>query len=632
MLIYQKTIGEFLDDVDTNAIDEIVHALVKDKLKHGAGESQQRAWKNSLLAMGYLLSRAPDIPADCGVCIEYQLPNSGKLIDFLLTGRDQAGQEHAVIIELKQWETATASELDGLVSTYIGGAKRLVAHPSYQAWSYAALLRNFNATVQDEHIALHSCAYLHNYPETSDLTSPAYAEYVEKAPLFFEKDAAKFRDFLRRYLHYGDSTNIMARIDAGKLRPSQSLADSLEAMLGNREAFVLLDEQKVVYEQALHLIKDAASGKHVLIVEGGPGTGKSVVAINLLVAITALLKSVQYITKHAAPRTVYATKLIDKALRREYGGLFAGSEGYLSKESNTFDALLIDESHRLVKRGQYIYGENQVKELIDVARVSVFFLDEKQRVTLQDIGSKEEIRKWAQAAGATVHELQLQAQFRCNGSQTYLNWLDQVLQLPVDATTPVATEQQELAFDFRVLDTPNEVRALIEEKNKERNKARLVAGYCWPWPSQKDNDPNVYDVTVPAHDFAMRWNLTVDGGLWIMNPKSVQEVGCIHTCQGLEVDYVGVLIGPDMVVRNGHVVTDATKRAKSDKSVRGHIKLTKEQPELAATWLAEIIKNTYRTLLTRGMRGCYVYCTDEETRQYFRQKLAQLPTPQAVLA
>jgi DUF2075 family protein len=612
MLIYHKTVAAFLDDVDTNAIDEIVHALVKDKLRHGVSDAQVRAWKNSLLAMGYLLSRTTDIPSDCGVCIEYQLPNSGKLIDFLLTGRSEDGREHVVIVELKQWETADATEQDGLVITYVGGAKRVVTHPSYQAWSYAALLRNFNATVQDEGIELHPCAYLHNFAEKPELTDSAYSKYVEEAPIFFKGDIAKFRAFVKPYLHSGDTTNIMARIDAGKLRPSKSLADSLETMLGQRESFVLLDEQKVVYEQALQLVRQNEPGKHVLIVEGGPGTGKSVVAINLLVAITALRKGVQYVTKHSAPRKVYGKQLIDKALRREYDGVFGGSESFINSAVDTFDALLVDESHRLIKTGQYRRGENQIKEIINAARVSVFFIDEKQRVTLQDIGSKEEIRHWARELGAMVHEVQLSSQFRCNGSQAYLNWLDMALQLG---------GREELDFDFRVVDTPNELRALIEEKNQERNKARLVAGYCWPWPSQHNNDPAIYDIKLPTHDFAMRWNLSID---WIIMPDSIKEVGCIHTCQGLELDYVGVLIGPDFVVRQGRVVTDASKRAKSDRSVFGYKKLIREQPELAIGILDAIIKNTYRTLLTRGMRGCYVHCTDEETQQYLRQKLAQV--------
>jgi DUF2075 family protein len=171
-------------------------------------------------------------------------------------------------------------------------------------------------------------------------------------------------------------------------------------------------------------------------------------------------------------------------------------------------------------------------------------------------------------------------------------------------------------YDFRVLDNPAELRELIIEKNYINNRARIVAGYCWKWPSKKDF--NAYDIEFPEYDFRMKWNLTEDGSTWIISPKSVNEVGCIHTCQGLEVDYIGVIIGDDLIVRNGIVITDASKRASSDNSVKGYKKMMKENPDEAKEQLDLIIKNTYRTLMTRGMKGCYVYCTDDETREYFK--------------
>ena len=131
----------------------------------------------------------------------------------------------------------------------------------------------------------------------------------------------------------------------------------------------------------------------------------------------------------------------------------------------------------------------------------------------------------------------------------------------------------------------------------------------------------MYDIVIPEHDFRMRWNLASDGSLWIISPESVSEAGCIHTCQGLELDYVGVIIGPDLIVRSGQIITDPSKRSKNDNSIKGHKKLMHENPERTAELLDSIIKNTYRTLMTRGMKGCYIYSQDFETREYFRQLL-----------
>ena len=218
-------------------------------------------------------------------------------------------------------------------------------------------------------------------------------------------------------------------------------------------------------------------------------------------------------------------------------------------------------------------------------------------------------------SGATVHNLALQSQFRCNGSDGYLAWLDNILGIRDTANITLAG----LDYDFRVLSDPNELRDLIYEKNKLNNKARIVAGYCWNWISKKSSDS--YDIAFPEQGFGMKWNLTQDGSLWIQSPTSVSEIGCIHTCQGLEVDYIGVIIGNDFIVRDGVPLTSPDARAKTDKSLSGYKKQLRSDPQLAKKRADEIIRNTYRTLMTRGMRGCYIYCTDPETQAYFERML-----------
>jgi DUF2075 family protein len=384
---------------------------------------------------------------------------------------------------------------------------------------------------------------------------------------------------------------------------------------GNKE-FVMIDDQKVVYENALALAKKATdNNKQVLIVQGGPGTGKSVVAINLLVELAKIGFMPSYVSKNAAPRAVYEARLTGTIRATEMRNLFKGSGAFVETPKNTFDALIVDEAHRLNKFSGLFgnLGENQIKEIIDAARFTVFFIDEDQRVTLKDIGRKKEIYIWASRAGAEITELELNSQFRCNGSDGYLAWLDNTLQIRETANNSIA----DIDYDFKVVDTPSELRDLIFEKNKINNRARLVAGYCWKWPSKKD--PLAYDIEFPEFDFKMKWNLTDDGSAWIISPTSVNEIGCIHTCQGLEVDYIGVIVGDDFVIRNGQVITDASKRASSDSSVKGYKRLVAEKPIEGKEMIDLVIKNTYRTLMTRGMKGCYVWFVDEETRRYFQQ-------------
>lgn len=614
MIVYNATKSDFLNDVLTNEIENIVLKNVKLKLNRSVGIAEIKSWASSLSYMDRIMQDAM-IPNDCGIAIEYQIPQTGKRIDFIISGQNEDSKDSVILIELKQWSEAKLTSKDSIVETFVGGRIGEHTHPSYQAWSYATLLQGFNEVVYKENIQLHPCAYLHNYAEDGVIRNEFYAEYINKAPVFLKSDAVKLREFIKEHVRYGDGSNILYRIENGKIKPSKMLADSITKMIKGNQEFVMIDDQKVVYENAIALAKHASEkNKQVLIVKGGPGTGKSVVAINLLVELTKLGLLTQYVSKNAAPRAVYEARLTGSVRATEIRNMFRGSGAFIDSPANEYDALIVDEAHRLNKFSGLFgnLGENQIKEIINASKFSVFFLDEDQRVTLKDIGQKEEIIKWAHLSNARITELELNSQFRCNGSDGYLAWLDNTLQIR-------ETVNQDLSgvdYDFRVLDNPAQLRDLIVEKNNINNRARIVAGYCWKWPSKKDF--NAYDIEFPEYDFKMKWNLTEDGSTWIISPKSVNEVGCIHTCQGLEVDYIGVIIGDDLVVRNGVVISDASKRASSDNSVKGYKKMMKENPEEAKEQLDLIIKNTYRTLMTRGMKGCYVYCVDEETREWFK--------------
>lgn len=619
MLVYVSSKAEFIDDVRTNNIDEKIHESFQRYLGRHVGRQEVNSWRNSMMYMSHVLADEA-IPLDAGVAIEYTIPLSNKRIDFILTGKGDNNQNTAIIVELKQWEKIKTTKLDGVVITFVGHAEREMPHPSYQAWTYAALLEGFNETVQTEQIRLKPCAYLHNCVSEKEINDPFYQAHTQKAPSFLKKDSLKLADFIKRNVKYGDSAGIMYRIDKGRIRPSKSLADTLVSLLKGNQEFLMIDDQKIVYETALALAGESTvKNKNVLIVEGGPGTGKSVVAVNLLVALTSKQLVAQYVTKNAAPRTVYVSKLTGSFTKSHIDNLFKGSGSYTNTQANVFDALIVDEAHRLnEKSGMYQnMGENQIKELIHAAKFSVFFIDEDQKVTLKDIGEKEAIKDWARRLGTIVHELELLSQFRCNGSAGYLAWIDNALQIHRTANETL----QGINFDFRIFDTPNELMDAIFSKNKINNKARLVAGYCWNWVSK--NDESKKDIVIQEYNFTMRWNLASDGNLWILKPESVNEVGCIHTCQGLETDYIGVIIGPDFVIRDGLAITIPEKRARTDASIKGYKALLKENPELAKQKVDAIIKNTYRTLMTRGMKGCYLFCTDEETNAWFKQLMGR---------
>lgn len=616
MLVYVADKKQFLQDCDYEDIEEVIKSKFKEVTGKRVAPAEVKSWQSSLSYVAKVI-RDDEISQEIGVAVELHIPQSSKRIDVVLSGYNEAGKKNIIVIELKQWGRAIKSDKDGIVVTYLGNGQREVVHPSYQAWSYATLLEGFNEAVYSGGIKLQPCAYLHNYLRDGVIDDPHYSDYIDKAPLFLKggEDRDRLRVFIKKHIQYGDKRALLYELDGGRIRPSKALADALKGLMESKPEFVLIDEQKEVFEASLASVKTASPTKpKVVIIEGGPGTGKTVLAINLLVRLTSAGLTGKYVSKNAAPRKVYETKLVGTVTRTRFSNMFSGSGSFVDTQRDTFDFLIVDEAHRLnEKSGLYAnMGENQIKELINASQCTVFFIDEDQRVTLSDIGSREVIEDFARERGASIELYSLASQFRCSGSDGYLSWLDQALGIRETANTKLSTQE----YDFRVFDSPEALHQAIIEKNSS-NRARVVAGYCWPWASKKNSSAN--DIVIG--NYKRQWNLDQDGSLWIIAEKSVEQVGCIHTCQGLEVDYIGVIIGPDLVVRDGEVVTDPAARDKHDKSIRGYKKLSRADPVSAKQITDLIIKNTYRTLMTRGLKGCFVYSTDKETADYFRSLL-----------
>ena len=620
MIVYSGNKTEFMTEVLEDTIAYSIRDNIRKKMNRRTGEAEFRSWVNSLEYM-YKVLNDDDIPEESGIAIEYNLPNTAKRVDFLISGYDNKQFPNVVIIELKQWEKLSKVEgLDGLVETFTGGANRRVVHPSYQAWSYAEMIKDYNEYAQITDVKLWPCAYLHNYlrEENDPLDDAIYKDYLDDAPAFTKGDVRKLRAYIKEVVKEGDNNEILYKIDNGRIKPSKSLQDAIVGMLESNPEFNLIDDQKVVFERIMELSRQCEKDgkKRVLIARGGPGTGKTVIAINLLARLTQEEVFTQYCSKNSAPRLVYAKKLKGHRTKSSIDNMFKGSGSYVDAPKDAVGVILADEAHRLnEKSGLYgNQGVNQIHEIIRAARLSVFFIDESQRVTVKDIGSISEIRHWAVFNNAEVFEEELSSQFRCNGSDGYIAWLDDVLGIRETANFNF----ENYNYEFKIFDTPEEMRKQIIERNQNSNKSRILAGYCWNWPKSGRSDTNAHEIKIG--DFEISWNL--DGGeSFAISPTSINEAGCIHTTQGLEFEYVGVIIGDDLRYEDGVLITDFKKRAKTDQSIKGLKKMEKDDPERAHHLADEIIKNTYRTLMTRGMKGCYVYATDPGLQDYLKKRV-----------
>lgn len=619
MIIYRNSKGGFVADVRSNRIAlKIEDEFLRHNLGHDNG-AEFRSWMNSLQFMRNVIDD-DDISDDCSVAIEYQIPLTSKRVDFLIAGTDGEGNNNVIVVELKQWETSGKTSRPDIVTAYTGGAERSVTHPSYQAYSYAKIIETFNENVEEYNISLRPCAYLHNYREVnrSNIDCRLYADAVRLAPVFLQEDSERLSKFIKSFIRNKDGIDLLLKIEDGRLRPAKALQDAVGSMLAGNKEFYLIDEQKVAFETIKKLVEKSLREsentgghccKYTVIVEGGPGTGKSVVAIQLLCDLIRKGYSANYVTKNAAPRNVYFELLRRDQYTFNYiRSLFKGSGSYIGVPAGSIDCLIADEAHRLqMKSGMFQnLGESQIKEIIHAAKVSVFFIDEDQVVTTSDVGSVSLIKKYAEEEGSTVlcgEDLNLVSQFRCNGSDGYLAFLDYLLDIRPSANTTF-----DIDYEFKVFDDPCVMREALRDKNRIANKARMLAGYCYDWVSK--NDKSRIDINL-ENDFHAQWNFN-DTNVWAIDEDSFEQVGCIHTSQGLEFDYVGVIIGKDLVFKDGKVTTDFLKRATSDHSLKG-IRTTRNYS------LADrIIRNTYKTLLSRGQKGCYVYCEDKALADYIK--------------
>lgn len=626
MIIYEATKREFVDAfLDQTIIDTLVENYT---IKIGkVRESERRAWNNSLMFM-YQVLEDQGIPGDMGVALEYKIPYTNNRIDVILTGYMEENTGSAVVIELKQWsQVEQAKDKVGYVVTVLGGGKVATEHPSYQAWSYAYMLENYNEAIIENRFSIQPCAFLHNYSLMDDdvLLDAKYKKFVHDAPIFAKGDIRKLREFIKQNIHYGDNKEGLYTIENGRISPSKALQDTLSGMLRGNQEFVLLDRQYSVFEKGIYMAGQsrADNQKRVLIIKGGPGTGKSVVAVNLLVKlmtqneVNKVPLNVVYVTKNDNPRNVYMQKLQGEYTKAYIRNLFKGASAFVDAAENIYDAIICDEAHRLMKNSGRFYpgSENQIRDVIRSAKCSIFFIDEYQKICLDDYGSIERIREEAVRAGAEIEEMELQSQFRCNGSDGYLKWVEDVLEMEENANS----DDMGMDYDFRVMDSPNEVYTFIERQNRSNNRSRVVAGYCWDWISTGKRNKNVYDIKIEGFGFEKSWNIPT--GTWAIDKGSINEIGCIHTCQGLEFDYVGVIIGDDLRYENGKIICDADKRAKTDHSLNGLKKMMRENPEKGREEAIQIIKNTYRVLMSRGMKGCCVYCTDKALSDYLKMRL-----------
>lgn len=623
MRLYAGTSEQFCTDTARNQIAEKLRNAYLAYYRSRPAPSEVTSWQNSLRALKDVIKGAE--LNDHGVLLEYQLPLTSRRLDCMLCGTDRFRDDKAVIIELKQWQGCEASPSDNELITLLGGARREVLHPAVQVRQYEMYLRDTHTAFYEppSPIGLSSCCYLHNYRfEANDpMLASKFSEVLSSHPVFSADDFDGIASLLGTQLSGGDGLPVLARVEQSKYRPSKQLMQHVANVIKGNPEYVLLDEQLVAFDRVLGMAKGGFGDgpKTTIMITGGPGTGKSVIALNLVAELLRMNHNAQYATGSKA-----FTETLRKIIGARGSVQFKYFNSYTKAEANAVDVLVCDEAHRIREtsnsrftRASLRSRRPQIEELIESAKVSVFLLDDKQVVRPNEIGSVGYIRDAALRFGCSLHEYELDLQFRCGGSEAFVNWVNNTLDIVRTENILFQREDQE-SFEFRIIDSAEELERAIAEKRAKGYGARLTAGFCWPWSQPRRDGTLIDDIVIG--DYRRPWNakpeshsLAADvprASYWATDPRGVGQVGCVYTAQGFEFDYVGVIFGSDL-----RYDPDQAKwigdRAKSFDVV---VKRAKGS-------FTNLVKNTYRVLLTRGLRGCFVYFVDKETERFIRSRI-----------
>ena len=659
-IVYRNTLGAFSQDLPRIpfllAGYEDPAAMPREK----RNTSEMRAWQNSLRAAHDAIVHSGDpLPDSCGVMIEYKLPLTERRVDLILTGEDNQGNGNCVIIELKQWSDAEpVPDKPGVVIATVGNStRRETNHPCYQAWSYASYLATMNLNVQQACIRPDACAFMHNYwyqGENDPLAVEPNRELVAKTPIYGLNGFRNLHQHLERKIGCGNGQKLLDLIADGRIVPGTRLIDTLCDVFDKTSPryFTLLDEQHLAYQTIMQAARKLPTkgNKRCVIIKGGPGTGKSVVAVKALVDLLRYHRqsesgrNIRFISPTASFRSAVVDMLGsgDRQRREDFvrtktqiKNLFCGSAVFFDTKTDPvpmkdrYSVLICDESHRLHSQQNYYKGENQIEDIINAAKVSVFFVDDNQALRPNDIGSENSIRDAAAKFGAEVQTVELTAQFRCGGANGFLNWLSDVFGL---SSTPTAnaTGWRKADFDFDIVETPEEIIRFVEAKNTAATQnlnipgravfpgARMLAGYAWPW-SQYDSKTKDLPLDVDLGTVRLPWNSRNASYDWALDPTRTNEVGCVHTSQGLEFEYVGVFIGPDLRYDPETKKLWADYRRYCDTG--GKVNLGKGEERDRE--LLKYVCRCYRVLLSRGVRGARVWCADPNLGRMLRESLAQ---------
>ncbi len=620
--------------------------------------TEREAWAESLVQLAEDLVEAErgnvEMIVECAATVDAPEKGQTPLIDAVLVGRHpETHLPSFQLVELKRWSSVTRVEAATAELVRVPGIGKPKRHPALQLRNVFRMFAGEQGPLRGITAECGGFAYLHNATEDSvrpllDTLAPTGA--YERVYTHDNRDQL-LKDMRGHFAEDGAASEAERLLARMNLR-NTPLLDAMIRSRGEDTVFTLRREQQKVAASVLERADRVLGSpglssppspdeRAVFIVTGGPGTGKSAVGLHLRARFEAAGRTVKYASGSRAFNGALGEQV--GYTKKEFKERFSFFSDFVQPPEPPLDVLICDEAHRMrertedrFRREERMGTQPQVDDLLDAARLTVFFLDESQTVRPNEVGSVSLIEDAAEARGITPLPYRLREEWRCGGSDAYIRWVRAVLGIEEGETewTPDGLMHVEVA------DSPEELEHIIRSEAEAGATARMVAGFCWPWtrPRGKGRSARL-EADVRIGTWHRRWNAKSDhfcedgavppSTIWSVHPSGIDQIGCVYTAQGLEWDWCGVILGADMVrrgdrwvFRKGQWSQDPETKVRRVK-VPGSFDMKLRESKTEADF-ERSVRHAYHVLMTRASRATVLYSTDEETQRYLKSCVGEV--------